>query len=70
MSNDVDCLANKQASDIGFENRKEAARQALYTVHGPSEDHSAGYAFCIDGNYSPEFQTESAAWEAAYLDLK
>lgn len=69
MSNDVDCLAKKQASDIGFENRKEVARQALYTVHGPSEAHSAaGYAFCIDGNYSPEFQTESAAWEAAYVD--
>jgi hypothetical protein len=44
----------------------EAAREAGYTVH-KGEDCDT-FAYCIDGDYSGEFDSEDAAWDGAVAD--
>lgn len=53
-------LADKMQTDI------EATRAAGYTVH-KGEDCDT-FAYCIDGDYSREFDSENAAWDAAVTD--
>lgn len=50
----------------------EVLKDAGYTVHGPNEADASGetkWAFCIDGDYSEEFEDEDAAWLAAAADF-
>lgn len=51
-----------------FFKQRFAARNAGYTVHGPN-DSSQGWSYCIEGDYSNEFPTETAAWEAAIAEM-
>lgn len=62
--------AGGQLSVVGAEQRKTAARNARYTVHGADvTDGSGGFAYCLDGTYSPDFLTEQDAWDAAHADF-
>jgi hypothetical protein len=47
----------------------EAAKEAGYSVHGPADEACNGWAYAIDGDYSPEYASEAAAWGAALTDL-
>lgn len=46
-----------------------AVREAGYSVH-PANDSSQGWAYCIEGDYSQEFQSEKDAWDAAIVALE
>ena len=50
------------------EKQRNAARVEGYTVHGPT-DVGDGWAFCINGSYSEDYPSESAAWDAAVWDM-
>lgn len=55
------------ASDIA------SAKQSGYTMHGPDEgvqDGNTKWAYCIDGDYSEEFDTEGEAWQAAIDEMR
>lgn len=45
----------------------EGAIKAGYTVHSANDD-SQGFAYCIDGDFSQEFATAQAAWNAAAIE--
>jgi hypothetical protein len=58
----------KNMTTASNEKQRNAARVKGYTIHGP-EDVGYGWAFCINGSYSKDYPSESAAWDAAVWDM-
>lgn len=66
-TNNIDQPGEEVFSDAQRRLNQLSASRVGYSVHSPSDD-LPGWAYCIDGDYSNEYPSEEAAWQAAFID--